>query len=67
MSEASYQKKLDYTKEYEKENYRKVMLRIKTKEDKDIIDYLLTKDSINQYVISLIRADLESTKKQGVK
>lgn len=57
MSEASYQKKLDYTKEYEKENYRKIMIRIKSKENTELIEYLKSKPSMNDYIVNLIKED----------
>lgn len=57
MSEASYQKKLDYTKEYEKENYRKIMIRIKSKENTELLEYLKSKASMNDYIVNLIKED----------
>lgn len=48
---------------YKKENYRNLMLRVSKKYEADVIEKLESVDNIRQYVIRLIREDIEREKK----
>jgi len=45
--------------EYDKTAYKKYRLRLKVEEDKDLIEHLSTKDSINAYIKALIVEDMK--------
>ena len=57
---------LDYIKEYNKKYYRNYAIRVR-KDNRDIIEQLDRQKNKTEYIISLIRKDIESknTEKQG--
>lgn len=56
----TYQKKLDYNNNYNRENYRSFSIRYSRVNEKDMIEWLESKKSIKAYVTSLIRKDMEN-------
>ena len=46
------------TIKYEKENIKRIVLKLNIKTDNDIIQYLNTKDNINGYLKELVRNDI---------
>lgn len=45
------------TIKYEKQNIKRIVLKLNVKTDNDIIQYLNTKDNINGYLKELVRKD----------
>lgn len=43
---------------YEKKNIKRVVVKLNTKHDADIIEHLEGKDSVNAYIKELIRKDM---------
>ena len=43
---------------YDKNNIKRIVLKLNVKTDSDIIQYLNTKDNINKYLKELVRNDI---------
>lgn len=43
---------------YDKNNIKRIVLKLNVKTDSDIIQYLNTKDNINKYLKELVRDDI---------
>ena len=54
--------KLKYINKYNKEAYRSILLHISRKNEADMIEHLLAQPSINSYIKSLIRDDMNRAK-----
>ncbi|HRF70769.1 MAG TPA: hypothetical protein PKV66_05000, partial [Candidatus Pelethenecus sp.] len=50
--------KLNYINDYEKENVKKITVRFNRNLEKDLIDFLETKDNKQGYIKQLIRDDM---------
>lgn len=49
----------DYRNDYNKEHYKSISLRLDKVKDRDVIEWLLSKDNIKQYLVELINKDIE--------
>ena len=59
----SYTKRnIKYIYEYNRKTYKAYSLRINKNKDADIIEFLKHKESVNNYLIELIRRDMEVNK-----
>ena len=57
MTEEYKKRKQAYIVKYQKENYTNVSFKLRTVEDKDIIEILNTVPNKSEYIKKLIRAD----------
>lgn len=55
----SIRKKYEYTDKYQKENIRRVVVKLNRKTDQVILDKLDTIDNVQGYIKSLILRDIE--------
>jgi hypothetical protein len=53
-------KKKDYDVQFMREHYKRIHILLNHEKDKDIIEHLQTKDSVNHYIKNLIRNDIKS-------
>ena len=49
----------EYNNDYNKKTYKLISLRLRKKEDANIINFLKTKKSINSYLLDLIKEDMK--------
>ena len=54
-SEEYKARKIAYVKRYQKENYTNISFKVRTKEDKDILDILKSVPNKSEFLKSLIR------------
>lgn len=54
----TYEKKLAYNNEYNRQNYRSFSIRMNREEEKHIINWLEKQKSLKKYIISLIEKDM---------
>ena len=54
-SEEYKARKIAYVKRYQKENYTNISFKVRTKEDKDILDILSSVPNKSEFLKSLIR------------
>lgn len=59
----TYQRKLDYNNNYNRENYRSFSIRYSRSNEKDIIDWLEGKEGVKSYITELIRKDMKKNRK----
>lgn len=59
---ADKEKRKDYVSSWDKENRVRVTLNIKKSKDSDILEWLESKPNKSDYVIALIRKDMEANK-----
>lgn len=62
-SEESLRKKYLRNEEYKKETYERLYVRLSKKYDADIIEWVNSKSNKRQYILNLIRKDIESSGK----
>lgn len=60
----SIRKKYEYTDKYQKENIRRVVVKLNRKTDQKIIDKLDSIDNVQGYIKSLIVRDIEGEAKK---
>ncbi len=53
------QRKIKYINKYNKKNYKQLILHLSYVFDKEMIEFLQTKESKNSYIKNLIKADME--------
>ena len=58
----TYEKKLAYNNEYNRQNYRSFSIRMNREEEKHIINWLEKQKSLKKYIISLIEKDKREKK-----
>ena len=58
----TYEKKLAYNNEYNRQNYRSFSIRMNREEEKHIINWLEKQKSLKKYIISLIEKDMREKK-----
>ena len=58
--------KIAYINKYNKKTYRQVMIHINYKTEADMLEHLLSQDSINSYVKGLIRDDMNRAKQMRI-
>ena len=57
-----YENKIKYQREYAKKQIKQIKFELNIVHDKDILDFLDTKENKQGYIKSLIRADMEAHK-----
>ncbi len=62
LSEKAKQRKNKYNNTYKKETYKSYMLRLNKKNNGDVISWLETQDNKRNYMIDLIRKDMQERK-----
>lgn len=60
----SYANKLEYNNTYNRNNYRSFSMRLNNEKEKDIIQWLESKDSLKDYLLSLVMKDIEKFQKK---
>ena len=60
----SYDNKLEYNNTYNRNNYRSFSMRLNNEKEKDIIQWLESQDSLKDYLLTLIKKDIEKSKKK---
>lgn len=53
---------LKYNSDYQKENIKQITLKLNSLTEKELIDFLDTKDNKQGYIKALIKADMEHNK-----
>lgn len=56
-----------YQQQYIKDTYRRFTIRLRLEDDKEMIEYVSSKDSFNDYIRKLIEADMEKQEKKSKK
>lgn len=59
LRELAKRNKLEYIKNYTKDSYKRFLIYVSYSKEKEIIDLLLTKDSISGYIKELILKDIK--------
>lgn len=60
LRELAKRNKLEYIKNYTKDSYKRFLIYVSYSKEKEIIDLLLTKDSISGYIKELILKDIKA-------
>lgn len=61
---SSYEKKVNYNNEYNREHYKAITIRFDYVKDLDIIEFLENMDSNKAYIATLIRKDIKRYEKK---
>ena len=64
-TKSSYAKKLDYNNAYNREKYRSFSMRFNLDSEKDIIEWLQSKNGVKPYLEGLIRKDMAARKEDA--
>ena len=64
-TKSSYAKKLDYNNAYNREKYRSFSMRFNLESEKDIIEWLQSKNGVKPYLEGLIRKDMAARKEDA--
>lgn len=64
-TKSSYAKKLDYNNAYNREKYRSFSMRFNLESEKDIIEWLQSKNGVKPYLEGLIRKDMAAHKEDA--
>lgn len=62
-----YESRLEYNNTYNRTNYKSFSMRLNINEEADLIDWLKSQDSTKEYLVNLIRKDMEKSSKKKVK
>lgn len=60
----SYETRLEYNNTYNRNNYKSFSMRLNNNDETDLIDWLKSQDSTKEYLVSLIRKDMEKSSKK---
>lgn len=60
----AYESRLEYNNTYNRNNYKSFSMRLNNNEEADLIDWLKSQDSTKEYLVSLIRKDMEKNSKK---
>lgn len=60
----SYETRLEYNNTYNRNNYKSFSMRLNNNDEADLIDWLKSQDSTKEYLVSLIRKDMEKASKK---
>lgn len=63
----AYEKKLQYNNAYNREVYRSFSVRLDKVKEKKIIKWLEKQPSLKHYLLELVEADMEKSKKKKAK
>ena len=55
--------RIEYNREYNKKHYKDFNLQLDTEKEKDVIDFLWKQENKKQYIVSLIRKQIEIEEK----
>ena len=58
----AYKEKLDYNNAYNRSHYRSFSFRFNKQSESEIIEWLESKESTKQYILNLIKEDLNKNK-----
>jgi hypothetical protein len=64
-TKSSYAKKLDYNNAYNREKYRSFSMRFNLESEKDVIEWLQSKNGVKPYLEKLIRQDMAAQKENA--
>lgn len=59
-----YINKLEYNNTYNRNNYRSFSVRLNNQKEADVIEWLESQESLKQYLLSLIKQDMEMPSKK---
>lgn len=60
----SYETRLEYNNTYNRNNYKSFSMRLNNNDEADLIDWLKSQDSTKEYLVSIIRKDMEKSSKK---
>lgn len=66
-SKSNYEKRLEYNNTYNRNNYRSFSMRLHNENEADLIEWIESQDSVKEYLLSLVRKDIEKSKKKEKK
>ena len=58
-SKSNYEKRLEYNNTYNRNNYRSFSMRLHNENEADLIEWIESQDSVKEYLLSLVRKDIE--------
>jgi hypothetical protein len=61
---SDYMKKLAYNNAYNRQNYKSFSIRLNKETEADLIEWLGSKDAVKEYLVHLIRKDMEKENKK---
>ena len=62
-----YEKRLEYNNTYNRNNYRSFSMRLNNTKEEELIKWLESKDSVKEYLLSLVIKDMEKSQKKDSK
>ena len=62
-----YEKRLDYNNTYNRNNYRSFSMRLNNTKEEELIKWLESKNSVKEYLLSLVIKDMEKSQKKDSK
>lgn len=63
-SKSNYEKRLEYNNTYNRNNYRSFSMRLHNENEADLIEWIESQDSVKEYLLSLVRKDIEKSKNE---
>lgn len=63
-SKSNYEKRLEYNNTYNRNNYRSFSMRLHNENETDLIEWIESQDSVKEYLLSLVRKDIENLKRK---
>ena len=63
-SKESFESYRNYQKQYNKEHYRQIIIRLNNETDKDLIEWLSSQSNLAGYIKKIAREDMEKQKSQ---
>lgn len=64
---SEYSRKLDYNNAYNRKTYKSYSVRFNRNTESDLIQWLESKESLKEYIVSLIEKDMEKTLRKQTK
>ena len=62
-----YEKRLEYNNTYNRNNYRSFSMRLNNTKEEELIKWLESKNSVKEYLLSLVIKDMEKSQKKDSK
>ena len=66
-SKSNYEKRLEYNNTYNRNNYRSFSMRLHNENEADLIEWIESQGSVKEYLLSLVKKDIEKSKKKEKK
>lgn len=66
-SKSNYEKRLEYNNTYNRNNYRSFSMRLHNENEADLIEWIESQESVKEYLLSLVKKDIEKSKKKEKK